>query len=141
MRNISSASAGPLAFAIVKLMFLLAPTASNAVGRNVINGVAVTVNNDNWGGPCPTEMRFTGTISVNPLPGAVLNYHWQRSDGAKTPIKVVRINRGQTEISVENAWTLGRQGFKTRIWQTLVVGSGNQHIRHRSKTIPISCQR
>ena len=139
MQKKKSAAVGFFVLSMFVLVLLLVPQPVLA-GHRVIKSVTVSTDNDNWGGPCPKEIRFTGVIQVNPLPGALVNYHWERSDGARTQPKVVTINPGQHELVVENNWTLGTSGFKARIWQILVAESGNQHIKRRSKTIPIKCQ-
>ena len=71
--------------------------------------IHVAVNRHEYvGRGCPIEIVFTGSINLEPHDrGLVFNYHWERSDGAKSATKVVRpgpheIAEGQVVFRVDD---------------------------------------
>ena len=110
---------------------------SFGAGEPLIGDVTASANYDSWGGKCPKLFVFTGQITANAK--GSLNYHWERSDGAKGPSKAVHVKPGQT-LKVHDSWKLGESGTKMTISETLVVGSGNQHLRVKSQDIAIECK-
>jgi hypothetical protein len=110
---------------------------SYGAGEDVIGNVSASANYDNWGGKCPKQFTFTGEITANAK--GIVNYHWERSDGAKGPSKIVKVKPGQT-ITVHDSWKLGAAGEKMTISETLIAESGNQHLNAKSKDIPIQCK-
>lgn len=129
-----------LGFFIISLIAVLFwfPCSSTAAQR-VIGQVKARANYDNWGGACPKEFKFNGTIQILAAPSEV-NYRWERSDGAIGPQTVVNVKQGQKIINVNDSWTLGTSGEKIKIYEILVVESGNQRIKARTKTMPIHCK-
>jgi hypothetical protein len=121
---------------LVVTAFLIAVPCGVYAG-DLIGNVTVSANYDNWGGPCPKQFVFTGQVTANAA--GVFNYHWERSDGAKGPTKVVKVKPGQT-VNLKDMWKLGGRGEKMTISETLVVASGNQNIQTKSKDIPIQCK-
>jgi hypothetical protein len=70
-------------------------------------------------GPCPTIIRFHGTIRVEGH-GRV-TYRFQRSDHSTAPIKEVDVESASV-ARVETEWHLGRQPERPfEGWQTLEV--------------------
>jgi hypothetical protein len=110
---------------------------SFGAGEPVIGTVTASANYDNWGGKCPKQFIFTGQMTANAQ--GIINYHWERSDGATGPSKIARVKPGQT-ITVRDTWKLGAAGEKITISETLVAESGNQHIKAKSQDIPIQCK-
>lgn len=118
-------------------MVLCLSSISFGAGEPVIGDVTASANFDNWGGRCPKMFVFTGQMTANAQ--GIINYHWERSDGAKGPSKIVRVKPGKT-VTVRDSWKLGAPGEKITISETLVAESGNQHLRAKSKDIPIQCK-
>ena len=94
------------------------------------------------GGGCPIEVIFTASINfVMPHPqGFVFNYHWERSDGAKGPVNVVRPSSAQNMVVVKDAWTLGAAGQHYEVSVKLFVNSGETHLEQTSQVVPLTCK-
>jgi hypothetical protein len=115
-------------------------TSGATAAKPVIGKVTVTANNDDWGGACPNDFIFYGTIEVKNTP-SVVKYHWERNDKGRTPDTVVDVAPGQTEIKVQETWTVGKKGQKLKLRMTLVAESGTQKVRGMSKYIPVTCSK
>ena len=87
-----------------KLVFVLAIPAFIAAvpaSAEVIGGVHVAVNRHEYRGKgCPVDILFTASINVSADhgPGATYNYHWERSDGAKSAVQVVKVEIGRAHV-------------------------------------------
>lgn len=94
------------------------------------------------GGGCPIEIIYTANINfVSPLPkGFVFNYHWERSDGAKGPVQVVRPSPNQRMSVVREKWRLGAPGKHYDASVTLFVNSGNTHLTQSSSQVSVTCR-
>ena len=80
--------------------------------------VSVTVSPEEFEGPCPTEITFTGTITGEP--GDTVTVDWNRSDSATgTPETVVLDSTGTATVTT--TWTLGGDGSEIEGWQSLTV--------------------
>jgi hypothetical protein len=119
---------------IIMVCFCL-PRAS--IADDLLGNVFVKAVPESWGGKCPHTFQFKGSIQVNG--SGVFNYHWERSDGAKSPVEMITVKKGQKVVHVNNTWSFGSKGMKVDIFQTLYVNSGNQHLNVQSNTIPIKC--
>ena len=126
--------------------FLLAVPAVLAIAppafADAFGALRVAANRGNYVGHCPVEVVFTGNIDfVLPHPrGFVFSWHWERSDGAKGPVHVVRPAPGERMLVVRDRWRLGARGQNYDVSQTLVVGSGNTHLRESSRPVRIECR-
>jgi hypothetical protein len=124
-----------LGFLSIIMVFFYLPQVS--IAEDLLGNVSVRAVPESWGGRCPHTFKFNGSIEVNG-PG-LFNYHWKRSDGAKSPEKMITVRKGQKVVHVNDTWSLGSKGMKVDIFQTLYVNSGNQHLNAQSNTIPIKC--
>jgi hypothetical protein len=123
---------------VIAAMAVIAPAASYADGP--FGSVHVNVNRHEYKGHCPVEVLFTGTINFeHPHPrGFAMNYHWERSDGAKGPVQVVHPNPEQRNLVVREPWHIG--GGHHDLSATLFVNSGNTHIRETSQNVHVECR-
>jgi len=106
-------------------------------------GIHVVTSRSRYvGNGCPVDVTFTARITfAMPHPqGFVFNYHWERSDGAKGPVRVVRPPAGQGAMTVKETWHLGARGQQYNATETLFVNSGNTHLSETSPTVPIICK-
>lgn len=71
-----------------------------------------------YNGPAPARIEFIGTIFVSKHP-VVVQYQWERSDGAKGERKRIEIR--STGQGVSDTWTLGQKGKRMRVWEKLNV--------------------
>jgi hypothetical protein len=91
---------------------------------------------------CPIEIVYTASINFV-LPhsrGFVFNYHWERSDGAKGPVHVVRPGPNERTLVVREKWRLGGPGRTYDASATIHLNSGNEHITETSPTVHVECR-
>jgi hypothetical protein len=102
--------------------------------------IRVAVNRSQYVGSCPVDIVFTGTINFTmPHPqGLTFNYYWERSDGAKTPVRIVRPQDSQRSSVVRETWHLGAAGQKYSASTTLFVNSGNSHGSQASPVVNVT---
>ncbi|HTS85983.1 MAG TPA: hypothetical protein VMG61_12820 [Usitatibacter sp.] len=108
----------------------------------VLGGLRLGANRSNYNGACPVEVVFTANVLItnNHGPGGAFNYHWERSDGAKTAVQVVRVGPGGETLIYKEHWRLGRPGSIHDISVTFHANSGNQHMQETSQTVHIQCR-
>ena len=68
----------------------------------------------------------------------VFNYHWERSDGAKSQMQVQRVQPGTTSVPVMTTWELGPKAAKGEVWEKLFVNTGNTHLESEAVRITLS---
>lgn len=105
--------------------------------------INVVANRSQYNGKgCPVQIIYTATINfVSPHPkGFVFNYHWERSDGATTPVRVVRPAANQQFRVIHETWRLGAPGHSYDASMTLFVNSGNTHLSQGSPVVRINCR-
>jgi hypothetical protein len=70
-----------------------------------------------------------------------LNYQWQRSDGAKGPLRVMRVPNASTRVlTIIEHWQLGAPGKQMQVWEQLRVRSGKTDITSAPATATINCR-
>jgi hypothetical protein len=93
------------------------------------------------GRDCPVEIIYTATIDLEPRrTGLVFNYHWERSDGAKSAVQIMRPRPGQSTVVLHESWRLGGPGHDYDASVRLFVNSGNTHLERRSPVVRIICR-
>ena len=131
-------------FSSLVLALVLALTISTAANaqEDPFGPLRVGVNRGNYSGRCPVTITYTGNVNIVSYPrgGFIFNYYWTRSDGAKGPVTIVRPNRGQRMVIVNDSWTLGGAGRHYEVSETLHVNSGNIHLEEASRSISITCR-
>lgn len=125
-----------LAFAIL-LGSSAAALADGPFGR-----VHVAANRAEYiGDHCPITIVYSASINFEPHDrGLSFNYHWERSDGAKGPVRVVRVSPGERSMLLRESWRLGRRGQEHDASATIYINSGNTHERHVSPTVHVVCR-
>jgi hypothetical protein len=115
---------------------LLLFSVSSSKGQSPISSVRVGVNYSHYRGPCPAKLRFTGNINVDRYPMSY-NYQWERSDGAKSELHVVRVNNpSQQHLIIHEDWTLSTHG---EVWESLRVRSGNTDVTSEPARVIVEC--
>lgn len=105
-----------------------------------ITAVTAAAHPQSYTGPCPAKITFTGKIYVDRYP-MTLNYQWQRSDGAKGPLRGMRVPNPSTRVlTVIEHWQLGAPGQQMQVWEQLRVRSGNTDITSAPATATINCR-
>jgi len=90
-------------------------------------------------GACPAHLRFEGRVHVNVHP-MTFNYHFERSDGAKTGDKVVHVTRAKGDVYVvTDRWQLGAKGQHHQVWEKLVVASGDTKAESNQASAEVTC--
>jgi len=91
-------------------------------------------------GKCPVRIHFVGRVGVTAHP-MVFNYHFERSDGAKSELKVWRVNNpNQRVVVLHEWWQLGASGQHLQVWEKLLVASGNTRIETNQASVDITCK-
>ena len=121
---------------------LLAAVVSAVPAAAQFGPIHVAVNRHEYvGRGCPVEIVFTGTINIEPHDrGFVFNYHWERSDGAKSGTKVVRPGPNERTLVVRERWRVGGRDKTYNVSQVLHVNSGNTHLTEGSATVHVECR-
>lgn len=126
--------------ALVVAAALVTPLALAAEGP--FGPIHVVANHTQYTGACPVDVVYTGTVNFTmPHPqGLTFNYHWERSDGAKTKVEVVKPEPGQRSVVFKDTWHLGAPGKHYDASVTLFVNSGNTHEQQSSPVVKINCR-
>jgi hypothetical protein len=75
-----------------------------------------------------TEISFVAILNLNVVPIA-FNYHWERSDGAKSEQKLIKVNNaGESSYRIVENWTVGSEIDVGSLWVKVFVNSGNTHL-------------
>ena len=102
--------------------------------------ISLEVTPARYTGRCPVRLRFTGTIAVSTHPMA-FNYQFERSDGAKSQVRVVRVpNNGPATYRVNEQWQLGAAGQHMQVWEKLKVASGVTRVETNPMSVDITCR-
>ena len=81
------------------------------------------------------QFKFTVRVDVSVTP-LTYNFHWERSDGAKSAAQVASVKKGVTSFTISEEWKLGPNSGLTEIWEQLFINTGNTHLS--SKQIKIA---
>ena len=102
--------------------------------------ISLEVTPARYSGRCPVRIRFTGTIAVTTHP-MVFNYQFERSDGAKSQARMIRVpNNGRTNFTVNEQWQLGAAGQHMQVWEKLKVASGVTRVETNPMSVDITCR-
>lgn len=124
------------------LATLLALATGAACADGPFGPVNVAANRAQYvGRRCPVKIVFTATVNFEPHErGLAFNYHWERSDGAKGPVRAAHVGRRQRSVVVRDFWTVGGPGARIDAAETIVLNSGFTHERHASPTVRVVCR-
>ncbi len=126
---------------LVLAALLVSPPAQMVWAQGApITAVTAAAYPQSYTGPCPAKITFTGKIYVDRYP-MTFNYQWQRSDGAKGPLRMMRVPNASTRVlTVIEHWQLGAPGQQKQVWEQLRVRSGNTDITSAPATATINCR-
>jgi len=82
-----------------------------------------------------TLVHFTVRVAIFTTP-LVFNYHWERSDGAKSEMKLWTVKPGVTSVPVSTTWEMG-PGHPAQVWEKLFVNTGNTHLESQAIKIAL----
>ena len=120
------------------LLMLPAVAASpRAVPQSPFGDVTLIATPSKYEGACPVKIHFGGRvgIAVHPM---VFNYTFERSDGAKSQLKVQRVTNPNIRVMVVGEdWQVGASGH---YWIKLRVASGNTRIVSNEADADITCR-
>ncbi len=92
------------------------------------------VNPQRWDGRCPHEFRFIAEITSR---GAGdVQYTWDRSDGAASPIETLHFNRANQTATVRTTWRLASDHSG---WEQIRVIRPN-FIRSNKASFALRCR-
>lgn len=72
-------------------------------------------------------VHFTVRLEISTTP-LVFNYHWERSDGAKSAVKMWSVKPGVTSIPISTTWQMAKNEPGKEVWEKLFVNTGNTHL-------------
>ena len=129
----------PGAFLLAAVATALCPPV--LANEGIFGPIHVAVNRHQYTGRgCPIEVIFTGSINfAMPHGPLAFQYHWERSDGAKSGVQVMRVNPNQRSMVVRETWRLGGPGNSYNVSSTLHLGSGNTRLAEQSPSVSIRC--
>jgi hypothetical protein len=111
--------------------------------ENPFGPIHVAANRSQYtGSGCPIQIIYTATVNfAMPHPeGLAFNYHWERSDGAKTAVQVVKPSANPRSMVLGYTWQLGAKGEHYDASVTLFVNSGNTHLSESSPSVSVTCK-
>ena len=73
-----------------------------------------------------TMVHFTVRVDIFTTP-LLFNYHWERSDGAKSEVQMWSVKPGTVSVPVSTTWEMG-PGHPAEVWERLFVNTGNTHL-------------
>ena len=75
-----------------------------------------------------TGISFIAALDLNDIP-IVFNYHWERSDGAKSAQKTIKVNnKSESPYKLVENWAVGPGVDVAGLWARVYVNSGNAHL-------------
>lgn len=127
--------------AVVAAAAIAALLPAAAFAEDIFGPIHMAVNRHEFRGRCPVEVVFTGTIDFVPHRGEhVINYSFERNDGARGPVRVVHVRPGQRSLVVREPWRVGGRDREHNLAVTLHVNSGNTRLRESSPTVHVECR-
>ena len=97
-------------------------SAQEPISIGETSSTARNLNNGN------TEITFVAVLNLNVIPIS-FNFHWERSDGAKTAVRVISVkNANEQTYRLVEKWTVGQNVQIDQLWEKVVVNSGNTHL-------------
>ncbi len=101
-----------------------------------VTSVTASAQPQRYSGPCPTTVRFTGTITATG--SGTVTYAWQRSDGATSGKETLTFAASGTQ-TVTESWSLGGPSLPSFSgWEQLVV-LAPQSLTSNQATFTVSC--
>ena len=112
--------------AVLGCVVLLVSLAAHAWAQEPLafQAMSATVQPQADGG---SQVTFVVVLNLNVVPIA-FNYHWERSDGAKSGVQVRSVQPGTTSIPISTTWDLGPNAPVKEIWEKLFIDTGNTHL-------------
>ena len=103
----------------------------------------VASNRSQYDGPhYPIEIVYIATVNFNPPnpKGFVFNHHWERSDGGKSTLKVVRSGERQRSMvfHAELADRRARQSYDAPV--RFLSASGRTRVERSSPVVRVICR-
>ncbi len=131
-------SLGVALIALPALAALPSARGHSSAQQSPITEVTLTATPSSYTGVCPTRIRFTGRIHVTTRL-TEFRYEFERSDGTKTPAKLVRgAPRGDVYV-VNDRWQVGASGQHLQVWEKLVVSKGDIKVESNQANADITC--
>jgi len=125
---------------VIAVVLALAFCSAEGLMAQGIGAVTVSAIGHTYRGPCPAHLQFRGRIVIEKYP-LTLNYVWERSDGAKSTTKVLKVPNASTRtMTVVDAWSFGKSGQIADVWVSLRVRSGNADVTSDHATIHVECR-
>jgi hypothetical protein len=118
-------------------------SASSSASLDEIPGefalISISANTKEYTGKCPANISWTASITFKmPLPDK-FSYHWELSNGRKTPNRVVTPPR-HGHMSVREVWNGGKPGEVLNASVRFVAESGNNSMILDPPSVKVTCK-
>ena len=123
----------------VVCLFLIMALPLSAQSNFAVTGARLVADPPTYTGPCPTVIKFHGTIDTNG-PGTV-KYVFNRSDGGiDTIVKSVTFAAPPFHMAIpDQTWTLGGPGFTYTGWEQIKIVSPNAGFVSNQANFQVKC--
>jgi hypothetical protein len=129
-----------LTLGLVVALGMIAHRAEPAASQSPFGPVSLGVMPARYTGRCPAHIRYTATIAVTTHPMA-FNYQFERSDGAKSQLRVIRVPaNGPASYRFNEQWQVGAAGQHIQVWEKLKVASGVTRVETNPVSVDITCR-
>jgi hypothetical protein len=101
--------------------------------------ISISPNTKEYSGKCPANITWTASITFKmPLPDK-FSYHWELSNGRKTPNRVVTPPR-HGHMSVREVWNGGKPGEEHDASVRFVAEAGNNSMTLDPPSVKVICK-
>jgi hypothetical protein len=100
-----------------------------------VTHAAASADPTSYSGVCPVTITFSADIQTSA--GGTVNYHWQRSDGSKSPVETITFSDAGSQ-TVSESWTVGTPGQVYNGWDQVYIDEPN-HQLFEPATFSIAC--
>jgi len=95
-----------------------ASSLAHATPPGTVTGFNIAADPRSYSGSCPAKIGWKATIHISNPPVQV-EYRWERSDGAKGPMRKVTITDKTADVT--DTWQLGGSGSHLNVWEKVHV--------------------
>jgi hypothetical protein len=90
-----------------------------------VTSASPSADPSSYSGVCPVTISFSADIQTSSA--GTVTYHWQRSDGSKSPVETLTFSDAGIQ-TVSETWTLGVPGQVYNGWDQIYIDSPNHQL-------------
>ncbi|HEY5897828.1 MAG TPA: hypothetical protein VIV54_09710 [Burkholderiales bacterium] len=101
--------------------------------------IQISPNTQKYAGKCPATVTYKANITFKmPVPDA-MSYHWERSDGTRTPDKKVAPPR-TGHLSISESWRGGKPGEEQTVSMRFVAEANGAMMVQDPPGVQVACK-